>query len=319
MRIVTATSHGLGGTSRARQHRRRALDNGGMAAIGGFGEFLTTRRAGLQPADVGLPDFGGSRRVAGLRREELANLAGISVDYYTRLEQGRVANPSEAVLDAVARALLLTDDETRHLYRLARPRRTGRQHRPQQQLRPSLRRLLDTLIDVPALVMGQRMDILAFNRAACSLLGDYTALTPAQRNVARITFLDPASRDLYADWVACARENVAYLHLEAGRRPGDRALAQLVGELSMESADFRRWWAEHPVKDRTSGIKRFHHPLVGDLELFYETLRVADDSDQALITYTAEPDTSAHDALQMLLTWTASTAGDDHPASREHR
>lgn len=319
MRTATATDEELGGTGGARRHRRVALDNGQMATIGGFGEFLSTRRGGLQPADVGLPDFGDSRRVAGLRREELAGLAGISVDYYTRLEQGRVANPSETVLNALARALLLTDDETRHLHRLARPRSSGRQARTRQQARPSLRRLLDTLTDVPALVMGQRMDILAFNRAACSLLCDYTALTPTQRNVARITFLDPTSRDLYADWVACARENVAYLHLEAGRRPGDRALAQLIGELSMESADFRRWWAEHPVKDRTSGMKRFHHPLVGDLELLYETLRVADDSDQALITYTAEPDTPAHDAMQMLLTWTASTAVDDSSASPERR
>ncbi len=274
-------------------------------------EFLRTRRSRLRPEDVDLPDFGGRRRVAGLRREELAQLAGVSVDYYTRLEQGRVGNPSDAVLDAVARALRLDPEEAGHLHRLARTRpdrtRPGRARgaAAPQQARPTMVRLLDAMPDVPALVMGRRMDVLAWNRAAVALLGDYGALPPAERNIARITFLDPASRTLYDDWVGCARENVAFLHLEAGRRPDDPRLAELIGELSMRSPEFRHWWAQHPVRDKTSGHKVFHHPLVGRLDMVYETLRSADDPDQALVTYTTEPGTPSADALRMLLAWEA--------------
>ncbi|MGW1776533.1 helix-turn-helix transcriptional regulator [Streptomyces sp. NPDC002104] len=272
-----------------------------------LGEFLRSRRALLHLDDVALPDFGGRRRVAGLRREEIAQLAGVSVDYYTRMEQGRVPNPSGAVPDALARALRLDGDAARHLHRLARPEPSAR-HAPRSQdrpqlVRPMLQRLLDDLVDMPAMVMGRRMDVLAWNPAAAALFGDYAPLDRSERNIARITFLDEASRDLYADWTACARENVAYLHMDAGRHPEDPRLASLIGELSMKSADFRRWWAEHPVQDKTSGTKRFHHPVVGDLELAYETLRATDDPDQALITYAAEPGTPSHDALRMLLAW----------------
>ncbi|MEV4440080.1 helix-turn-helix transcriptional regulator [Streptomyces sp. NPDC049577] len=296
-----------------------------MSTTTDLGAFLRTRRSRLRPEDVGLPDLGGRRRVAGLRREEIAQLAGVSVDYYVRIEQGRASHPSPAVLDALARALRLDEDETRHLHQLGGPRpaaRSGDRPGPpaRQQVRPMLRRLLGELRDVPAIVMGRRMDVLAWNPAARALLGDYGALAPAERNIPRITFLDPASRELFADWTACARENVAYLHLEAGRHPDDPQLASLIGELSLKSEDFRRWWAEHPVQDKTSGIKRFHHPLVGDLHLTYETLRVADDPDQALITYAAEPHTPSHDALHMLLSWTASPAGTAAPrAARRDR
>ncbi|MFJ1733513.1 helix-turn-helix transcriptional regulator [Streptomyces sp. NPDC088254] len=278
-----------------------------MSTAINLGEFLRTRRSLLHPEDVALPDFGGQRRVAGLRREEIAQLAGVSVDYYTRMEQGRVPNPSGAVLDALARALRLDGDAVRHLHRLARPQSAARhvppgQARPQR-ARPMLQRLLDDLVGTPAIVMGRRMDVLAWNTAACALFGDYAALDRAERNIARITFLDETSRELYADWSSCARENVAYLHLDAGRHPEDPRLASLIGELSMKSEDFRRWWAEHPVQDKTSGTKRFHHPVVGDLELAYETLRPTDDPEQALITYAAEPGSPSHDALQMLLAW----------------
>ncbi|MFE6750868.1 helix-turn-helix transcriptional regulator [Kitasatospora purpeofusca] len=286
----------------------------------GLAEFLRTRRSRLRPEDVDLPDFGGRRRVAGLRREELAQLAGVSVDYYTRLEQGRVGNPSDAVLDSVARALRLDAEEAGHLHRLARTRPTraggvggaggagrgqARGSAAPQKVRPSMARLLDAMPDVPAVVMGRRMDILAWNSAAVALLGDYSALAPAERNIARITFLDPASRTLYDDWVACARENVAFLHLEAGRRPDDPRLAELIGELSVRSQEFRQWWAEHPVRDKTSGHKVFHHPLVGRMELVYDTLRSADDPDQALVTYTADPGSPSEDALRMLISWEA--------------
>ncbi|WP_369184739.1 helix-turn-helix transcriptional regulator [Streptomyces sp. Y1] len=276
-----------------------------MSTAISMSEFLRTRRSLLHPADVDLPDYGGRRRVAGLRREEIAQLAGVSVDYYTRMEQGRVPNPSDAVLDALARALQLDEDEIRHLHRLARPQPPLRREARPQGVRPMVRRLLDELTDVPAVVMGRHMDILAWNPAACALFGDYAALDPAERNIARITFLDETTRELYADWTSCARENVAYLHLEAGRYPDDPQLASLIGELSMKSEDFRRWWAEHPVQDKTSGTKRFHHPVVGDLELAYDTLRAADDPDQALVTYAAEPDTPSHDALRMLIAWAA--------------
>ncbi|MFE5556602.1 helix-turn-helix transcriptional regulator [Streptomyces sp. NPDC056544] len=293
-----------------------------MSTAINMGEFLRTRRALLHPEDVALPDFGGRRRVAGLRREEIAQLAGVSVDYYTRMEQGRVPNPSGAVLDALARALRLDGDATRHLHRLARSQSSARnvpqrQAQPQR-VRPMLQRLLDDLVDIPAMVMGRRMDVLAWNTAAVALFGDYAALDPAERNIVRITFLDETSRELYADWPSCARGNVAYLHLDAGRHPEDPQLASLIGELSMKSADFRRWWAEHPVQDKTSGTKRFHHPVVGDLELAYETLRAADDPDQALITYAAEPGSPSHDALRMLLAW-ATEAPSPMPADDRAR
>ncbi|MFF7989150.1 helix-turn-helix domain-containing protein [Kitasatospora xanthocidica] len=270
-------------------------------------EFLRTRRARLRPEDVDLPDYGGRRRVAGLRREELAHLAGVSVDYYTRLEQGRVGNPSETVLDAVARALRLAPDESGHLHRLARPApRPRRRPAVRQQPRPSLLRLLEQLHDTPALVMGHRMDILAWNRAATALFGDYGALPVEERNIARITFLDPSSRELYADWPTCARENVAFLHLEAGRRPDDPLLAELVGQLCLRSEEFHHFWAEHPVADKTSGRKVFHHPVAGTLDLAYDTLRPADDPGQALVTYTPDSATPSDDALRLLLSWAAS-------------
>ncbi|MFJ1707220.1 helix-turn-helix transcriptional regulator [Kitasatospora sp. NPDC088346] len=284
-----------------------------------LGDFLRTRRARLLPRDVGLPELG-RRRVAGLRREEIAELAGVSVDYYTRMEQGRVRNASPAVLAALARALRLDEDETRHLHRIARPAGTPRgprrgAERPQR-VRPMLRTLLGSLPDLPALVMGRRMEVLAWNEAASALLGDFDAMDPAERNIARITFLRPESRSLYADWEACARENVAYLSLEAGRHPDDPALSALVGELAVKSREFRGWWAEHPVQDKTSGVKRFQHPVVGGLELTYETLRAADDPAQALITYAAEPGSPSEDALRLMLAWTASPAAGPEEALR---
>ncbi|APU15069.1 MULTISPECIES: helix-turn-helix transcriptional regulator [Actinoalloteichus] len=278
-----------------------------MNSASTMGEFLRARRSGLSPDVVSLPSIGGRRRVSGLRREEIAQLAGVSVDYYTRMEQGRVANPSDAVLDALARALRLDAEETRHLHRLARPqssaRRTARRRTVPQTVRPMLRRLLDELVDVPAVIRGRRMDVLAWNDAACALFGDFAELDPADRNIARMTFLNPESRRLYADWTACARENVAYLHMEAGLHPDDPQLAGLIGELSMKSEDFRRWWAQHPVQDGTSGIKRFHHPVAGELTLEYETLRAAGDPSQALLMYAAEPGSPSHDALRLLLAW----------------
>jgi PAS domain-containing protein len=242
-------------------------------------------------------------------------MAGVSVDYYVRIEQGRVPRPSAAVLDALARALCLTPDETEHLYALTQPRPVGRSGRGSATaaVRPMLLRLLQELVDVPALVMGRRMDVLAWNEAACALLGDYSTLPPAHRNIAWITFMNPASRTLYADWQDCARENVAFLRMEAGRHPDDARLARLVRELSVQDEDFRRWWAEHPVRDKTAGTKRFRHPIVGDVELVYDTLRAGETRDQALITYAAEPGTPSDDALRLLLSWAAPDRRDRRP------
>ncbi|MGW4893218.1 helix-turn-helix transcriptional regulator [Kitasatospora sp. NPDC004240] len=290
-----------------------------MTTTTSLGAFLRSRRARLGPRDVGLPGGLGPRRVAGLRREEIAELAGVSVDYYTRMEQGRVRNASAAVLDALARALRLDEEEARHLHRIARPsaaprgRRRPGAERPQE-VRPMLRTLLESLPELPALVMGRRMDVLAWNRAASALLGDLDAMDPSARNIARITFLRPESRSLYADWDSCAQENVAYLSMEAGRYPDDPRLRELIGELAVKSPEFRTWWAELPVRDKTSGTKRFTHPVVGTLELAYETLRSADDPTQALITYAPVPGSDSEDALRLLLSWTAREADGPRPA-----
>ncbi|MEV6104047.1 helix-turn-helix transcriptional regulator [Streptomyces sp. NPDC051940] len=284
-----------------------------------LGEFLRSRRARIQPADVGLGDFGGLRRVPGLRREELAMLAGVSVDHYIRLEQGRSVNFSEAVLDAVARVLQLDDTEREHLYNLARPS-TGPGSASDeiagpcgadascvvaydgavQEVRPGLRRLLDAVGDVPAYVVGPRSEVLAWNAAAAAVFTDFGALPVAERNWARLTFLDEGMRDLFDDWTGKAEDMVAFLRLEAGRRPGDAELCSLVGELSIRSPEFVELWARHEVKDKTHGSKVLRHPLVGEFELSYETLRLPSDPDQMLLTYTAEPG-PAQDALRLVL------------------
>jgi transcriptional regulator with XRE-family HTH domain len=263
--------------------------------------FLRARRARLRPEDLGVPVVPGQRRVPGLRREELAHLAGVSVDYYVRLEQGRSGNVSEPVLDALARALQLDETERAHLHDLAKPARRRRRTpaRPQR-VRPGIRLLIDGL-DRPAFVVGRRLDVLAANRLARALLADFEAMDPRDRNHARWIFLDPSSRDLYADgWAAVARDNVAVLHRDAGRHPDDEELAALVGELSVKSEDFRRWWAEHGVLQRTHGTKRYHHPIVGELTVDYEALSLPDDPDQTLFVYSVEPGSSSAAALALL-------------------
>ncbi|MFF3461314.1 helix-turn-helix domain-containing protein [Streptomyces sp. NPDC002619] len=267
-------------------------------------EFLRSRRARLKPEDVGLPDFGRHRRVPGLRREELAQLAGVSVAYYTRLEQGNGRNVSAEVLDSIARALRLTDAEHAHLTHLAKPK----QHKKKaagrtQQVRGALRQLLDTMDGVPAYVTGRRSEILAWNRMAVALFGDWGELPVTERNWARLVFLRPDYRDLFVDWEQKAIDIVCSLRMDAGCYPDDPRLSAIVGELSVKSADFRRLWATHDVKEKSYGVKRLHHPLVGELSLNYETLKVADDSDQSLIVYHAEPGSPSADALRLLASW----------------
>ncbi|MEU5043408.1 helix-turn-helix domain-containing protein [Streptomyces griseorubiginosus] len=268
-------------------------------------EFLRTRRARLKPEDVGLPEFGRHRRVPGLRREELAQLAGVSVAYYTRLEQGNGRNVSAEVLNAIARALRLSDAEQAHLTHLAKPK----QHKKKagvrtEQVRGPLRQLLDS-IEVPAYVSGRRSDILAWNRMAAAVFGDWSELPVEERNWARLVFLKPEYRDLFVDWDQKAYDMVSYLRMDAGCHADDPLLSTLVGELSLKSEEFRRLWATHDVKEKSYGVKRLRHPLVGDLALHFESFRLSDGTDQCLITYHAEPGSPSAEALRLLASWGA--------------
>ncbi len=269
-------------------------------------EFLRTRRARLSPEAVGLDPGDRRRRVPGLRREELAQLAGVSVDYYVRLEQGRGTSVSESVLDAIARALQLDEDERAHLLDLARPAARARRRpapRPQR-VRPGVRILLDTL-QQPAFVLGRRMDVLATNRLSRALLCDFDALPPGERNHARWVFLDPATRELFPDWEDVARDSVAELRMDAGRYPDDPELSSLIGELSVKSPEFRTWWASHDVLRRTHGAKRYHHPVVGEMTIAYEALPLPDAPEQTLYLLTPEPGSPSAAALDLLASWSA--------------
>ncbi|MCJ1677784.1 helix-turn-helix transcriptional regulator [Streptomyces sp. APSN-46.1] len=273
-----------------------------------LGEFLRSRRARLRPEDVGLPDYGRHRRVPGLRREELAQLAGVSVAYYTRLEQGNAQNVSAEVLDSIARALRLDDTESAHLTHLARPRTRGRRQGAAraEQVRPELRTLLDAMDGVPAYLVGRRQDVIAWNPLAAAVFGDFGALPPQERNVVRQVFLDPATAELYRDWECRACQVVSDLRIYAGRHPEDEQLSALVGELSVKSEEFRRLWAAHTLADnKTRGVMRLRHPLVGELSLAFETLALPDSSAQSLVAFHAPPGSPSADALRMLASWSA--------------
>ncbi|MFJ9158537.1 helix-turn-helix transcriptional regulator [Streptomyces griseoviridis] len=269
-------------------------------------EFLRSRWARLKPEDVGLPDFGRHRRVPGLRREELAQLAGVSVAYYTRLEQGNGRNVSAEVLDSIARALRLTDAERAHLTHLAKPK----QHRKKQtarvqQARGALRLLLDSMESVPAYLTGRRGDILAWNRMAAAVFGDWAELPAAERNWARLVFLNEEYRELFVEWDQKASDIVSVLRMDAGCHPDDPRLSALVGELSVKSPEFRKLWATHDVKEKTYGVKHLRHPLVGELALNYESFHLAEGNDQTLVTYHAEPGSASAEALRLLASWGA--------------
>jgi transcriptional regulator with XRE-family HTH domain len=274
-----------------------------------LGEFLRSRRARLRPEELGLPEYGGRRRVPGLRREELAMLAGVSVDHYVRLEQGRTLHFSAEVLDAVARALRLDQVEREHLYRLARPWPDGQDGRaPEpQRVRPGLRRLLDSTPDVPAYVVGRGTDVLAWNRLAAALITDFGALPPRERNLARLVVLDEGMRELYADWPGKVADVAAYLRLDSARHPDDPDTAALIDELTSASEEFRAAWAEHRLMDKTHGRYLYRHPVVGEVDLSYETLRLPDDPDQALIAHVVEEGSPSGTALRLLATWADQT------------
>jgi transcriptional regulator with XRE-family HTH domain len=261
-----------------------------------FGQFLRSRRARLRPDDVGLPPDPRPRRVSGLRRQEVAQLAGVSTEYYTRLEQGRGGNVSESVLDSIARALCLDPTERAHLFDLGRVRPSGRRPTQPQRVRSGWYRLLDA-VALPAFVLGRRMDVLASNGLARALLTDFDALPPLERNFARFIMLDPAARELCRDWEEVAAETVAILRLDAGRHPDDRLLVEMVSELSTRSPEFAAWWADRRVSERTRGTKRYRHPLVGDLTIDYEALQSPDDPDQSLFVYSVEAGSPSEAAL----------------------
>ena len=280
-----------------------------MAPMSEFGEYLRRRRTELQPADVGLPDTT-FRRVKGLRREEVAQLAGVSTDYYTRLEQGRDLSPSDGVLDALAGALKLDVAGRAHLQHLAHPARPARRRNATvQRVRPAVRSMLDSWTDQPGFVIGRRGDVLATNALTRALLVDFDAMPYKDRNLTKWILLDPAARDLYVDWAQIASEMVAILRLDAGAHPDDPRTTELVGELAMKSQEFPRWWAQHKVLDRTWGHKRFRHPVVGALEIDYEALQLPGDPDQTLFVYRApDGDTRSAEALRLLASWHADSS-----------
>ncbi|MER6320070.1 helix-turn-helix transcriptional regulator [Streptomyces sp. NPDC001581] len=273
-------------------------------------DFLRTRRARLTPEQAGLAPHPGARRVPGLRREEVAQLAGVSVDYYVRLERGPTTSVSAAVLNAIAHALQLNDTERNHMFALANP--TGQQTdtTTAQRSRPGLLRVLENITDVPALLLGHRLDVLAVNHLARALHGDFEGLQIGERNMARYKFLAPEARALYVDWSETARENVGMLRLYASHHPRDPRLTQLVGELSAGDGDFRRWWSEHDVYQPEYGSKRYHHPFAGDLTLGFEAFRPVGEPDQTLGLYTVEPGSRSENALRMLVGWTGRTRAD---------
>ncbi|MFI2651586.1 helix-turn-helix transcriptional regulator [Micromonospora fulviviridis] len=278
-------------------------------------DFLTTRRARLTPERVGLPPTG-SRRVPGLRRSEVAALAGLSVEYYARLERGQIAGASSGVLEALARALHLDETERAHLFDLARAAdgvpTSGRSRRRtaagKAAARLSLRWAMEAITDGVAFVRDPQQNLLATNalgRAFYSpVIGDGGRLP----NLARFQFLDPASRDFYPDWDRFAEMCVGVMRTEAGRDPHDRALQDLVGELSTRSEDFRRLWADHNVRTHGAGTKRFHHPIVGELTLAYEELAITAEPGLVLLVYTAEPGSPSAERLRLLASWAATAA-----------
>ncbi|NBM14425.1 helix-turn-helix domain-containing protein [Streptomyces sp. GC420] len=289
-----------------------------------LGSFLMSRRARVTPTAAGLPAFG-RRRVAGLRREEVAELAGVSAVYYTRLEQGRAHNPSDAVLDALARVLRLDATERVHLYDLlhrARDRSTAASAAGAGEpaagvpVRDGLRRLLTAVGAVPAYVLSPAMDVLDANDLAHVLVGAPDPASGGRLNLARHVFLDPAARELYPRWEDVARQTAGFLRFSAGRRPHDARLARLVAELCRHSPEFRSLWATQEVREKSYGTKSFRHPVVGGFDLTYETLALPGDECRSLAVFTA-PDARADAALRLLGSWTA-PAPTGTPADNAH-
>jgi len=277
-------------------------------------EFLASRRGRITPDMAGLPSYG-KRRVPGLRREEVASLAGVSVEYYRRLERGNVSGVSESVLEALAAALQLDDAERAHLFDLARaanPIAPKRRRPVQQRIRPVVQQILDA-IAAPALVRNARVDFLGANALGRALYAPLFESREQPANSARFTFLDPVAAHFYPDWDRVSSDLVAHLRSEAGRNPYDRGLSDLVGELSTRSEEFRVRWAAHNVRFHQTGVKRIHHPVVGELHLNYEAMELAADTGLTISVYAAEPGSASAQALDLLASWTATPDGVPHP------
>ena len=280
-------------------------------------DFLRRARAAVDPARAGLPADERIRRVPGLRREEVALLAGVSTDYYTRLEQGRRIVPSPGVVDAVARALDLDAAGRAHLGHLVGP---GPVVRPRsvptvQRVRPGLHQFLEALDGTPALILGRRTEVLATNRLARALIADFDRMPPRERSYARWMFLSDEARERFADWEVQARSVVESLRLDVGSHPDDPATDALIVELREAAPEFRQGWDEHRVYQRTFGTKRFRHPMVGELTLDYETLTLPGDPDQALYVYTAQAGTASRQALDLLASWALVPSVDRAPTA----
>lgn len=281
-------------------------------------EFLATRRAKVTPEQAGLPVYGTNRRVSGLRRAEVAMLAGISVEYYTRLERGNIQGVSDDVLEGISRALQLDEAERAHLFHLVRAATNNQQPRrrpTQERVRQSVQQILDA-IRAPAYIRNERLDLLAANRIGEALYAPVFDYPSRPVNVARFLFLSPNAPDFFLDWDTVAHDAVGILRASAGRDPYDKRLTDLIGELSTRSEEFRIRWAAHNVKLHRTGIKRFHHPLVGPLTLTFEALELAADPGQRLNIYTAEPGSPSQHALDLLASW-ISTPTDS--AARDQR
>lgn len=276
-----------------------------MAVNRRLGDFLRARRAALSPDDAGLPRSGTARRVAGLRRAEVARLTGVSVEYYTRLEQGRATHPSDQVLNALADGLRLTDLERRHLLGLARPVAAAPAPVTPARVRPALRQMIEAMESSPAYVRDAGLDIVDGNALWKLLFPQVAALPKRERNMARWTFLDPAARGFWADWEEVAREHARVLRVTAGAEPHNQRVAALVAELTAASPDFARWWGENRVHERTTGIKRIRHPVAGDLELAYEVLQPLADPGHTLLVYTAPRGSASSERLRLLASWGA--------------
>jgi transcriptional regulator with XRE-family HTH domain len=278
-------------------------------------EFLSTRRARISPEQAGLPVYGGDRRrVPGLRRSEVASLAGISVEYMTKLERGNATGVSESVIEGLAHALQLDDAERAHLedlLRTAGSTRPPRRRPARQRVRPIVQRILDSMTGTPAFVLNGRLDVLAANDLGSALYSPMYTDPARPANTARFVFLDTHATDFFRDYDKAANDTVALLRAEAGRDPHDRDLSALIGQLSTRSEEFRRRWAAHNVRIHTSGVKLIHHPVVGDLDLPFESVPLPADPSQSILIYTAEPGSPAQDALNLLASWAVTT---DNPA-----
>jgi transcriptional regulator with XRE-family HTH domain len=269
--------------------------------------FLTSRRAKITPEQAGLVHYSRNRRVPGLRRSEVADLAGVSVEYYAQLERGDLTGVSASVLDALGRALRLDEAEREHLLDLARAAGPARRVRrtAAQRIRPSLARILAGMTEVPAFVENGRLDVLAANPLARALYAPVLADASRPANLARFTFLDPRARTFWGDWERAADDTVAMLRTEAGRDPYDKGLTELVGELSTRSEEFRTRWGAHDVRLHRTGVKHIRHPVVGDLHLSYEVMELTADPGLALVAFSAEADSPTADALRLLASWAA--------------